>query len=166
MVEPWGTSQSRLKHAESVPLTDIRWLLLDRYGLNQFRTAPCNPSLFCNRLMRISSLIASNAALRSNNTRSVTHFESTASMSFITFNKAFSVVWLARYDECTIKLSYLSIILGFSRIGGGRCQPTPPERFTAGPLFFNNCSFILQTVFDNSAVVKVGYYCNEIWRHI
>ena len=126
MVEPWGTSQSRLKHAESVPLTDIRWLLLDRYGLNQFRTAPCNPSLFCNRLMRISSLIASNATLRSNNTRSVTHFESIASMmSFITFNKAFSVVWLARYDECTIKLSYLTIIVGFSRVGGGRCQPTP-----------------------------------------
>ena len=35
------------------------------------------------------------------NTRSVTHFESIASvMSFITFNKAVSVLWPARYDDC------------------------------------------------------------------
>ena len=69
--------------------------------MNHFRTDPCNPTLCCNRLIRISWLTVSNAALRSNNRRSVTYFESIAStMSFITFNKAVSVLWPARYDDC------------------------------------------------------------------
>ena len=99
--EPWGDPQLRSKHPESVPLIHTRWLLLNKYDLNQIKTFPRSPTFFCILLTRISWLTVSNATLRSNNTRRVTHCEfMECMMSFITFNKGKHNMVTAELDRC------------------------------------------------------------------
>ena len=42
--EPWGTPQFKSKGRERTPCTETRWLLSDKYDLNQFRAVPRMPT--------------------------------------------------------------------------------------------------------------------------
>ena len=70
--ESWGTPQFKSKGRERTPCTDTRWLLSDKYDLNQFRAVPRMPTSSDSLSKSSWWSTVSKAALRSKKINKVT----------------------------------------------------------------------------------------------